>query len=619
MKPILDRADIQGNILLPYGRNTFPMGRLLLFHVTSSSLSNADSADSAQRFIHNLIPQITTGEFYKSKRTVAFNAEIAALRQPPPVAINVAFTARGLAACGVPQETLSAFPLEFIDGMKKRATLLHDNIDRWDPVWQNSDEKIDILIVLRVNFASALAKVYRMNGKEVRPKAGYHPQHIFNSARELAITRLNRRCSSLIEAARNCGLLLLDGHAPADNQCSRETRWQEIESLTHTREEDLRPLLNPVLAEHEDKNDIRYTEHEHFGFFDGIADPVFDGQYPQEIEAEELIGQGKRTAGAWYPLSTGEFLLGYPDEAMETPALPVPYLFSKNGTFLVVRKLHQFVARFNRVVHDQLPSFRAWLRLDDPEAADEEPALMLLRAKIIGRWPDGTPLTLAPSYSAWLKFRSEFHQLANAAQSDEQAKQELTRLKRGFRDIVFEEGDSDGASCPITSHIRRANPRDSGDPTVSEDAPLNERRMARSVLINRRRILRRGMTYGKRLCADDPCDANERGTMFMAFCAGLGRQFEFIQQHWLNYGGEFSAGSDVCPVSGVKTASDPSQAVETANSGTKLVVGASQESNRPPFILRFGEQLVECRGGAYFFVPSISALRLLAQGMIDPV
>ncbi len=619
MKPILDRADIQGNILLPYGRNTFPMGRLLLFHVANAGSNNSGSADAAQRFIHDLIPQITTSEFYKSKRTAVFKIGNAALRQPPPVAINVAFTAGGLAAFGVPRETLSAFPLEFMDGMKKRATLLHDNIDCWDPVWNSTEEKIDILIILRANFASALAKVYRMKGLEMRPKAGYHSPEIFYAARELAIARLNRRCFSLIGAGHNCGLLLLEGHAPADPHSRRESRWQEIESLTHTRAEDLKPLPYPAPTEHKDLNEMRYTEHEHFGFFDGIADPVFRGQYPQEIEAEEMIGQGRRAAGAWHPLATGEFLLGYPDEAMETPALPIPYLFSKNGAFLVVRKLHQFVARLDQAVHDQLPSFQAWLRLDDPESADEEPALMLLRAKMIGRWQDGTPLTLAPSYSAWLKLRSEFQQLAKASESDEQARQELTRLKRGFRDVVFEGIDSDGSRCPITSHIRRSNPRDSGDPRVSEQASLHERRLAGSALINRRRILRRGMTYGERLIAGDQGDAEERGTMFMAFCAGLGRQFEFIQQHWLNYGGEFGSGNDVCPVSGVKTASDSVETAEYGNSGTKMVVSAPQDGNRPPFILKFNEPFVECRGGAYFFAPSISALRLLSQGMIDPV
>ncbi|MFM7235769.1 MAG: Dyp-type peroxidase [Cyanobium sp.] len=628
MNPSLDRADIQGNLLIPYGRNTFPIGRLLLFHVNSLGSRDKGSEASAHCFIYDLIPQIATSELYKSKRTAGLNIGNASLRQPPPVAINIALTSRGLSAMRVPQETLSGFPSEFIDGMKKRASLLHDNIDCWDPVWAASEDKIDILIVLRANFASALAKIYRMRDIKMLPKAGYHSPEIFHAARELAIARLHRRCCSLIEAGRQRGLLLLEGHAPADD-CSKNTsRWQEIESLTHTRSEDLTPSRPFELREYEDLSDLRYTEHEHFGFFDGISDPVFIGQYPQEIEAEELIGQGRREAGAWHPLATGEFLLGYPDEAMETSSLPIPHLFSRNGTFLVVRKLHQFVARFHRAVHEQLPSFQSWLRLDDPEAADEEPALMLLRAKIIGRWNDGTPLVLAPTYRAWQKFRFDLQQLARVAESNEQAKHELTRLKRGFRDLVFETMDSDGSRCPLTAHIRRSNPRDSGDPRVSEQASLVDRRQAGSVLVNRRRILRRGMTYGKPLstnyqhlnmCRQNKNDAEERGTIFMALCAGLGRQFEFIQQHWLNFGGEFGSGNDVCPVSGVMNPADPSGAAENSSSSSKLIVSAPVDSERPPFILKFTEPMVECRGGAYFFVPSITALRLLSQGLIDPV
>jgi hypothetical protein len=51
--------------------------------------------------------------------------------------------------------------------------------------------------------------------------------------------------------------------------------------------------------------------------------------------------------------------------------------------------------------------------------------------------------------------------------------------------------------------------------------------------------------------------------------------------------------------------------------GTKLIIGTAADSDRPPFVVRPSEA-VECRGGAYFFVPSLTALRQIAQGMVDP-
>ena len=49
--------------------------------------------------------------------------------------------------------------------------------------------------------------------------------------------------------------------------------------------------------------------------------------------AECVPGQGKLTAdGNWVALATGEFLLGYADEAGELPVAPVPHLLGRNGT-----------------------------------------------------------------------------------------------------------------------------------------------------------------------------------------------------------------------------------------------------------------------------------------------
>ena len=87
---------------------------------------------------------------------------------------------------------------------------------------------------------------------------------------------------------------------------------------------------------------------EHFGFTDAIGDPVFEGQYPGDYERARSQGNGAVDGtGNWRPLATGEFLLGYPDEAQEIAGAAMPLDFSRNGTFMAYRKLHQNVVAFN--------------------------------------------------------------------------------------------------------------------------------------------------------------------------------------------------------------------------------------------------------------------------------
>src|SRR5439155_19860422 len=87
---------------------------------------------------------------------------------------------------------------------------------------------------------------------------------------------------------------------------------------------------------------------EHFGFTDGFGDPVFEGQYPPDLEKLNVAGGGKILADqSWAPLATGEFLLGHPDESQEIPGSSMPLGFSRNGTFVAYRKLHQNVGSFN--------------------------------------------------------------------------------------------------------------------------------------------------------------------------------------------------------------------------------------------------------------------------------
>ena len=105
-----------------------------------------------------------------------------------------------------------------------------------------------------------------------------------------------------------------------------------------------------------------------------------------------------------------------------------------------------------------MATFRRFLRETDYPGGPD-----LLAAKMVGRWADGTPLELAPH------------------------KPDPRRIS----DNDFTYGDDmQGVRCPMGAHIRRMNPRDSLG--------------FEGTLINRHRIIRRGMPYGELTPADQP-------------------------------------------------------------------------------------------------------------------
>ena len=94
----------------------------------------------------------------------------------------------------------------------------------------------------------------------------------------------------------------------------------------------------------------------------------------------------------------------------------------------------------------------------------------------------------------------------------------------------------------------------------------------------------------------------------MMLNADIGRQYEFIQQQWVNYGNDFREANDKDVILGNRSKLIPSSVTHQVD----------PEGDAPPrFVLNI-PQLVETRGGDYFFVPSLTALRLIARGLIDP-
>jgi deferrochelatase/peroxidase EfeB len=186
-----------------------------------------------------------------------------------------------------------------------------------------------------------------------------------------------------------------------------------------------------------------------------------------------------------------------------------------------------------------------------------------LAAKCVGRWPGGAPLSRAP---------------------DEDAAEWARDNTFTYRD------DGGGFKCPVGAHIRRANPRDSLEPGPQESAKLTRRHM----------IMRRGRAYGPPLARFQKEERpQERGLFFVAVNANIGRQFEFMQQTWLNNPKFDGLLDETDPISGAR---DP-------RLGGSLTIPEQPVRRRLTGLPAF----VTTRGGEYFFLPGLPALRFLAQ------
>ena len=469
-----------------------------------------DEANNARRFLTELAKKVTSGVYADPKRYSRI--------KKPDVTTNVAFTFAGLQAIELPHKSLMGFPQEFAAGMKKRQAILGDDgpsaPEHWDPIW-----KEDVHIWISIN-----------------------------GLNEGFVEERYQWITQLIASTEN-GVTLLSGHRGSDN--NEDMPYQSAAALIG--------------------DDGTPTGAEHFGFRDGIGDPVFVGQPNAH---DRVLGRGKLTTGGrWAPLATGEFLLGHVDEALEYPIAPVPTMLARNGTFMVYRKLHENVGTFNQFLDAQAESFKG--------------SREMLAAKFAGRWADnGAPVVNAPDDAAKAKW-DEAYEKANPAQQ-----------RRMLTDFTYND-DIDGAKCPLSSHLRRINPR--GSLEFGKKGAFT----TPGALVDRRRILRRGLPYGK---SKADSDNGEHGIIFMALNAAIERQFEFVQQQWVNYGNDFREGNDKEILLGNHDLNHPG----------KMVIQSKPGSDEPPHFVSNIPRFIETRGGDYFFIPSITALKMIAAGIIDP-
>jgi Dyp-type peroxidase family len=276
--------------------------------------------------------------------------------------------------------------------------------------------------------------------------------------------------------------------------------------------------------------------HEHFGFLDGVAQPGVYGFHPEDHAQPGLRADDPGTR----LVQPGEFVLGHPTQDGPPRAAPG---WMADGSFQVFRRLAQDVPGWRT----HLAALCATL----PAAAGVTPEL--LAAQVVGRWPDGTPLAVAPTAGDCG---------AGAGPTN---------------DFDFTD-DPDGRKTPHFSHIRKMNPR--GE-FFNDD---------------RRRIIRRGIPYGLPFAPGS--EAAERGLLFNAYMASIEGQFEFLQRLWANTDDfpRTHAGADALIGSPLPPA--PAQLARPDGGG---------------WFLTF-QRFIRTTGAVYAFLPSVPTFRALAAG-----
>ncbi len=335
---------------------------------------------------------------------------------------------------------------------------------------------------------------------------------------------------------------------------------------------------------------------EPFGFKDGISQPKIDWQSKQSTDLHDR----ERYSNL---LAAGEVVLGYPNEYGLYTARPLinPQLdsiaaslpdaedqptlkdFGRNGTYLVLRQLAQDVPGFWQFIDKKTGSV--------PEKREQ------LAASMVGRERNGTPLApLTPPVPAhipgtpWPDQNNHF-----------------------TYDL-----DPRGSKCPIGAHIRRSNPRTGDLPSgitgfisrLMKILGFGQSHLEEDLVASSRfhRLLRRGRAYGSVLTPEQAVKPNaevaERGLQFICLTGNILRQFEFVQNAW-SMSSQFSGlQQESDPLLGnrqpLKSGDDTDQFNRPDPAGPKL-----KTCHLPQF--------VTVRGGGYFFMPGLRAIKYIAS------
>jgi Dyp-type peroxidase family len=291
---------------------------------------------------------------------------------------------------------------------------------------------------------------------------------------------------------------------------------------------------------------------EHFGFRDGVSQPLFKCIDDEEIANRHI-----------------EIDINDPRKFILF-GLKRRRRWANDGSFMVIRRLSQDVAQFWQFMDENSQKLGL-----SPES---------LAAKFVGRWKSGAPL-------------AKFHD------SDPNSPDEFNDNDFKYIDNTDENSgiehrelnDPKGENTPRFAHIRKVYPRDDGS---SAETEKNDKQA------DTHRIIRRGIPFGPKFRSGSKDNtSSQRGLIFVCYQIDLEQQFEFIQRRFANNpkfpmeDRRADSGHGIDPVIG---------------KGKEEAFVNLLQHGKFKKIAGLGEW-VTTTGGGYFFSPSITSLKNLDQ------
>ncbi|MEO1372982.1 MAG: Dyp-type peroxidase [Cyanobacteria bacterium J06635_10] len=283
---------------------------------------------------------------------------------------------------------------------------------------------------------------------------------------------------------------------------------------------------------------------EHFGFVDGVSQPLF-------LKRDIVKARTKDCDFSQWDSRASLDILLVKDYNGKTE--------DSYGSFLVYRKYEQNVPLWKEYVQELTKKLG--------KNPDDKDNLLYAGAIVMGRFPDGTPVT----------------------QSDIPTHADTPTNNFNY------DADIKGMKCPFQAHTRKTNPR--GDTARVESSQNDDVDFA---IEKNHRIARRAISYGEKDIEKTKCTGS--GLLFLCFQANIDNQFNFIQQRWANPDRFVKVGVGCDPLIGQPgcTQDSPVQHKWPKKWGEADTVDY-------PF-----QKSITMKGGEYFFAPSISFLQSLS-------
>ncbi|KAF8307454.1 Dyp-type peroxidase [Clavulina sp. PMI_390] len=331
---------------------------------------------------------------------------------------------------------------------------------------------------------------------------------------------------------------------------------------------------------------VRPGDGEHFGWRDGISQPGIEDLILKPQPGQRIV-------------KPGVIIMGYPgDPIKDDPSSIQRPTFCKDGSFMVFRKLEQDVLGFNDYIDRNwkaVPAKVGNTSLTDKQRKD------LFGARMVGRFKTGAPLALTPYRDS-----SEYTDPDRINNFD-------------YTEGVVADKPDRPPNCPFAAHIRKTAPR-SLDPFVQKD------------YLDASMIVRAGIPYGPEVSDEEKngwkrgdLQSVERGLLFVCYQSSI--KNGFYRQTTKFAANDFFPATNIEPavhgpdpiIGGPPKApqvSDPVDIDEGSvvikmvdNKNTRYVVTGVAKKVDTSATGYQQEWWITSRGGEYFFVPSISAIK----------